>query len=203
MISIYKLAEQEFAHEHTPVPTRQRKSNGVTVVVLQCSQCGERLREVSKSLYNIEALPWFDESLRKNAEEKKQAMIEDLQEKRDEIYRQQVYAYRQEREKEQEERAREWRIRQDAENQTWWDKYTLYLNSPHWVNLRLAVIQRDNHKCQNCFRPVTEKGAHVHHTSYVGFNRLGYSYAFECVTLCSQCHVNFHPDRAMADDAQN
>lgn len=65
--------------------------------------------------------------------------------------------------------------------------------SKRWRQLRRAVIQRDQFRCQNCFRKITDTTAHVHHTSYVGFRRLGKSFAFECVTLCANCHIEFHP----------
>jgi len=188
MGNIYEDVEQEFHHEHTPVPTKQQKSNGVMVVVLQCATCGERLREASKSLYNLEALPWFDETLRQGTQEQKNARRQELREERSGLFQQ-----------EREDRLSEWLTQQEEQNKAWWEKYNSYLKTPHWANLRRIVILRDNCKCQNCFRSVTEQTAHVHHTSYVGFNRLGYSYAFECVTLCRDCHINFHAEPTGAE----
>ena len=175
-MNIYEKVEGEFSHEHTPFPTKQEKSNGVVCVVLQCSSCGERIREVSKSLYNVESLPWFDESLREMTQNKKHARRQELM--ADRI------------------------VDHEEQSLAWWDKYNAYLKTPQWAALRRNVIRRDNCKCQNCFRTVTEEMAHVHHTSYVGFNRLGYSYAFECVTLCRNCHTNFHIDQSGAAIAQ-
>lgn len=151
-------------------PTRAIKSNGVVCVYIQCRDCGEKIREVSKKDFNVNILPAFDENLRRHTREQ-------MSEQRKEI------AGRWLDEMEQE------RSNQDAE---FWRKYSAYLRSPHWRNLRLAIIRRDKFQCQNCFDPVTEQSAHVHHTSYVGFQRLGYSFAFECVTLCRECHEDFH-----------
>ncbi len=75
----------------------------------------------------------------------------------------------------------------------WWANYNHYLESTHWKQLRKMVLGRDDCRCQNCFRQVTESTAHVHHLSYVGLDRVGKSFAFECVTLCAQCHIEFHP----------
>lgn len=151
-------------------PTRATKSNGVVCVYLQCRECGEKIREVSKKDYNVNILPAFDDNLRRYNQERRS-------EQRKEI------ATRWLDEAEQE------RSNQDAE---FWRTYSIYLKSTHWRNLRLSVIRRDQYKCQNCFDPITENTAHVHHTSYVGFQRLGYSFAFECVTLCRECHDAFH-----------
>lgn len=150
--------------------TRATKSNGVVCVYVQCQKCGEKVREVSKKDYNVTVLPAFDEHLRKVCRERRQ-------EKRQELRDQWLAEYEQER---------------SDQDQQFWRTYSAYLKSEHWHILRRSVIQRDHSKCQNCFEPVTERSAHVHHTSYVGFQRLGYSFAFECVTLCRPCHDAFH-----------
>ena len=157
--------------EHTQTrPTRAVKSNGVECVYLQCTQCGEKVKEVSKRDFNVTILPAFDENLRRAHRERNER-------KRREIVDRWQTEYAQERED------------QDA---AFWRTYSAYLKSAHWQNLRRQVIHRDGCKCQNCFKPVTESTAHVHHTSYVGFQRLGYSFAFEVVTLCRNCHSAFH-----------
>ena len=150
--------------------TRAIKSNGVACVYMQCTSCGEKVREVAKKDYNVTILPAFDENLRRFHRERRQEKRQDLQQR-----------WLQELKAEQTD--------QDAE---FWRTYTAYLNSDHWRTLRLAVIERDGRKCQNCFCPVKTSNAHAHHTSYVGFQRLGYSFAFECVTLCRSCHDDFH-----------
>ena len=74
----------------------------------------------------------------------------------------------------------------------WWDRYQYYLTTPDWQALRANVIQRDGYKCQGCFRPVTLHNSNGHHKSYVGYNRTGRSFGFEVVTLCRQCHDEYH-----------
>lgn len=157
------------AHEHSRA-TRATKSNGVVCVYIQCTACGEKVKEVSKKDFNVNILPSFNENLRTIMRERSQAV-------RDEV-----------RDRWQEEYDRE-RENKDSE---FWKAYTIYLNSEHWRNLRRIVLKRDECRCQNCFCSVSESSAHVHHTSYVGFQRLGYSFAFECVTLCRDCHSAYH-----------
>lgn len=151
-------------------PTRATKSNGVVCVYLQCRDCGEKIKEVSKRDYNVNILPAFDEGLRRFHREKASEQHKEI-----------VDRYLGELEQE--------RTNQDA---AFWRAYSAYLKSDHWRRLRAAVIKRDKFLCQNCFDPVAITSAHVHHQSYVGFQRLGYSFAFECVTLCRECHDTFH-----------
>jgi 5-methylcytosine-specific restriction endonuclease McrA len=125
---------------------------------------------VSKKDYNVTILPAFDEQLRRTMRERKQWKRKVLHEKW----------------------LAELELERSDQDQQFWRTYSAYLKSDHWQDLRRAVLQRDHSKCQNCFCAVTERSAHVHHTSYVGFQRLGYSFAFECVTLCRTCHDAFH-----------
>lgn len=156
---------------HTNVrPTRATKSNGVVCVYLQCTNCGEKIKEVSKKEYNVNILPAFNEDLRR-------------------FHRQQKQEHRQEIAGRWLDEMQNERTQQDAE---FWRKYSAYLRSEHWRRLRLSVLKRDKYQCQNCFDSVTEQTAHVHHISYVGFQRVGYSFAFEVVTLCRECHEDFH-----------
>ncbi len=163
------IQEGQCAHD-TVVPTKYRKSNGVVCVYLQCADCGENVREARKADYDVATLPWFDEAFRERQREHR--------------WTQRQQAYQQERE------------RRDA---AWWMRYTQYLRSSHWQNLRRAVLERDGYRCQNCFRHVTDMDAHIHHQSYVGFNRVGYSFAFECVTLCPRCHEEYHGNEGDPD----
>lgn len=162
-------AIQTCQHQQTR-PTRATKSNGVVCVYVQCVKCGEKVKEVSKRDFNVDILPAFNDELRRRHREKKE------QDRKQVVERWQF-----EREQEQE-----------AKESEFWRKYSAYLRSAHWKRLRLNVLRRDDYRCQNCFDPVTESTAHVHHMSYVGFQRLGYSFAFECVTLCRECHEAFH-----------
>lgn len=160
--------ETECGHDHSRA-TRAVKSNGVACVYIQCCCCGERLKEVSKRDYDVDSLPAFDESLRSATRERNRRL-------RDEVF----------------ENAKQ---KQVAD---WWAGYNDYLNSAHWRRLRLSIVRRDGYRCQNCFDEVTEYTAHVHHTSYVGYQRVGYSFAFECVTLCQDCHARYHAKESRA-----
>ena len=90
------------------------------------------------------------------------------------------------------ERQEEWERTRALSDLEWWVKYDAYLASPEWNRLRRSVIVRDHFLCQGCFAKVTDTSAHVHHRSYVGYNRTGHSFAFECVTLCRKCHLEYH-----------
>jgi 5-methylcytosine-specific restriction endonuclease McrA len=164
-----RLKEYECKHENV-TPTKAQKSNGVICVYLQCAECGEKTKEDRKSDHNVDRLPWFDEGFRER------------QRKRNAIIREKLH--------------QQWEAERQAElsNQdaAWWAGYNGYLQSSHWQQLRRSVIYRDQFRCQNCFQKVTDASAHVHHLSYVGFNRVGQSFAFECVTLCRDCHSKFH-----------
>lgn len=171
-----RMQEHECSHEHTK-PTKARKSNGVVCVYLQCADCGEKTKEDKKAKYDVDRLPWFDENFRERQRKRNQAIRDRLQEQ-----------YQAELQREQ-----------DAKNAEWWARYNGYLQSEHWAKLRRSVILRDGFRCQNCFRKVTEATAHAHHLSYTGLNRVGYSFAFECVTLCKHCHDEFHGKRETED----
>ena len=157
------------AHEIT-TPTLFTKSNGVVCVYLQCVDCGERTKEARKSDYDVSKLPDFDESFRDEVREKNKRIRKQLSDQW------------------QAELVQE----QQTQNAEWWTNYNAYLNSPHWSKIRRLVLRRDNWRCQACFQPTEEKTAHVHHLSYDGYNRLGISFAFECVTLCKPCHQQYH-----------
>jgi len=128
------------------------------------------VREVPKKNFNVTILPAFNENLRQTKRERLE-------------FRRKELVARYEAESKQE---------QASKDNEFWTGYSLYLRSPHWRELRMTVLRRDGYKCQNCFEPVTVNNAHVHHTSYVGYQRLGYSFAFECVTLCRKCHDTYH-----------
>lgn len=157
--------------EHTEVTaTKARKSNGVVCVYLQCCECGEKTKEAPKTQYDLDRLPWFDEDFRERQRKRNAEIYKKLrQQKADEI-----------------------RAEVEDRSAEWWAGYNAYLASTHWAQLRRRIIHRDQFRCQNCFSKVTDGNAQVHHLSYVGYNRLGYSFAFECVTLCRNCHKDYH-----------
>lgn len=157
--------------EHTQsAPRRFLQSNGVTVVVLQCLQCGHNLGQRKKSNYNIDLLPEFDNEKREYVSELRSQYRRDAWQAKQDEY----------------ERERRQKIGE------WWNAYNRYLRTQQWQQLRRRVIARDGFACQNCFRKVTADSAHVHHLSYEGYKNTGQSFAFECVTLCRSCHDAYH-----------
>lgn len=178
---LWETYRQQTACDHMQIqPTRAKKSNGVICVYLQCKQCGDKIREVRKAGYDVDRLPWFDEQFRER------------QLKRNEVIRERLrWQWFSEQKDEQKNKQGEF-----------WEKYNAYLQSPHWGKLRRQVIVRDGFRCQNCFQKVTDATAHVHHLSYVGFRRIGHSFAFEVVTLCRNCHLEYHTEDT-SEEAQD
>jgi hypothetical protein len=68
----------------------------------------------------------------------------------------------------------------------WKAKYLEYLNSPHWQNYRLVVINERGKQCEECGRlgPVA-----VHHVCY---ERLGRELDIDVQVLCNGCHAVKH-----------
>lgn len=156
---------EQCEHLHT-IPTRFVKSNGVACVKFQCQDCWQPAGDGKNKDYDLDMLPLFDK------------------EKREEYWRERGRQCTADYEREQERRRAEWFADYDA-----------YLASPHWAKLRRSVLVRDGFLCQGCFRKITDATAHVHHLSYDAYNRLGYSFAFECVALCPECHDQYHGKR--------
>lgn len=174
----YEIVAQEFACEHEQtLVVRFTQRNGVSIVRRQCQRCGSQVGgNLPKAEHNVAALPAWDESLRDR-----------------------WWAARLERSREIHEQQRA------DENAKWRRQYADYLRSDQWRRVRKAVLTRDNYTCQNCFRKVepniylVDTRAEVHHKSYDGLNRVGESFAFECITLCHACHRRFH-GRERGDD---
>jgi len=166
-----EYAKLTFCDHAETRPTKAIKSNNTVCVYIQCAKCGLKLKEAPKKEYDVESLPPFDAALRDKTIADKEALLQQMQQER------------------QEQAARE-----AAENvDPYRKRYDDYLQSEHWRTLRRKVIARDHFQCQNCFCRVTEGSAHVHHVSYDGLRNVGHSFAFECVTLCRTCHVDYHP----------
>ncbi len=65
-------------------------------------------------------------------------------------------------------------------------KYLLHLQSEYWKDIRLKVLERDSHTCQECKeRSATE----VHHLSY---ERLGNELLGDLLAVCRSCHLKIH-----------
>ena len=81
---------------------------------------------------------------------------------------------------------------QRARDQAWWDCYNAYLQSPRWQSKRAEILKRDNYICQGClgYRGVATQ---VHHLTY---SHVGNELAFELISLCDECHEQFHNEGA-------
>lgn len=171
--SSWQIVEERFHCDHAQQKTvRYQQSNGQWRIRRQCCNCGEyTTSDLAQKNVNVMTLPVVDEALRNDHRAAKQRARDELR-----------YQYLDQTTREQLD-----------QEQLWWANYNRYLQSSHWKQLRLIVLKRDECRCQNCFRQVTEQTAHIHHLTYVGFERVGKSFAFECVTLCAQCHIEFHP----------
>lgn len=65
-------------------------------------------------------------------------------------------------------------------------KYILHLQSDYWRNIRLKVMERDCHLCQECKEcSATE----VHHLTY---ERLGNELLEDLLAVCRSCHLKIH-----------
>ena len=169
-LSPWQQVEEEFKCDHAKEQVvKHIVGSGLIQVKKQCLHCGEfTSNSLKQANYNLANLPYAD--LEKQAEYRSRKSA----------------AY-------EAKRTEQLNNLQGEGSDQWWAKYNRYLRSHHWEQLRASVIRRDSFCCQNCFKFVDESSAHVHHVSYTGFNRVGKSFAFECVTLCRDCHIEFHP----------
>lgn len=122
---------------HTNTEARkQTKINGVVVVVLQCLDCGSRLKELPKAAHNLVQLKEFDDAFRKQ--------------KSDEYFDAQQAKLKAEKE---------------TMDDFWWQRYNEYLQSEHWQFIRRRVLDRDS-VCQICFRNPCSQAHHVSYDSF-------------------------------------
>lgn len=152
---------------------KYQQSNGQWRVRMQCTNCGDcTTGDMKMAGIDLDLLPIRDNDLAQQYRSAKYAARDEAR-----------YSFLNQFEQEK-----------LSKQQKWWTNYNHYLQTDHWRNLRHIVLVRDRYQCQNCFCKVTETTAHAHHLSYVGFNRVHYSFAFECVTLCAKCHNEFHAE---------
>jgi hypothetical protein len=78
-----------------------------------------------------------------------------------------------------------------AEIGVWWQYHRLYMASARWKMLRAAVLERDNHRCQECG---STQNLECHHTTY---KRFGAEEMSDLTTYCNSCHQNHHIDQDM------
>jgi|GEM_PF-2443301 len=62
----------------------------------------------------------------------------------------------------------------------------------NWEQLKRRVLRRDRWRCQKC--GATDKPLHVHHK--VSLSRGGTNDLDNLVTLCEDCHAEYHPHMA-------
>lgn len=60
---------------------------------------------------------------------------------------------------------------------------------PHWKQVREARFKFDNGSCGICHRDLTDRRYETHHLSYL---RLGHERIRDVITLCHDCHDDFH-----------
>lgn len=64
--------------------------------------------------------------------------------------------------------------------------YPEYLQTAHWQQVRIRALKRSGFRCQLCNK---EGRLNVHHRTY---ERRGYEYYNDVITLCESCHEKFH-----------
>lgn len=157
-------------HKDTRSPTRRTIKGGTLCVYEQCSHCGESFGAIRKSRFSmdeINAMPVFDEALRDERWNEKQAKIEEWRESL--LARQQAA--------------------EAARGSAWWVWYNQYLASPEWKQKRAAVIRRAQGVCEGCG---TGRASQVHHLTY---KHVGNEFLFELVAVCDACHQRLHDDK--------
>jgi hypothetical protein len=65
--------------------------------------------------------------------------------------------------------------------------YEVYLQTPHWRELRAAALKRAERRCESCWQKT--RPLDVHHLTY---DNLGHEHADELMVLCRKCHRDFH-----------
>lgn len=69
-------------------------------------------------------------------------------------------------------------------------EYDEYINGhPHWQKVRAARFEFDEGRCAICHRDLRGDPYQTHHLSY---RRLGHERMRDVITLCKDCHDNFH-----------
>lgn len=68
-------------------------------------------------------------------------------------------------------------------------KYQDYLKTVKWYNLCTLVYQRDNYRCQQCYKDLSKRNGNVHHISYSNIFK---ETVDDLVLLCPECHNMVH-----------
>ena len=73
------------------------------------------------------------------------------------------------------------------------EKYYTYLLSKEWKLIRKKILSRDGNRCQWCG---DYHSLHIHHLTY---DRVYHEDLDDLITLCSQCHENYHKRKKYAE----
>ncbi len=72
-------------------------------------------------------------------------------------------------------------------------RYSDYLKTEHWEEIRRKALGRANGRCQVCN---ADGELHTHHRTY---ENLGSERDNDVVALCKECHALFHERRELAE----
>ena len=75
-------------------------------------------------------------------------------------------------------------------------RYSSYLQSTHWKQVRSRILKRAKGLCEKCGAPAASPD--VHHKTYV---RLGKERDADLIALCTRCHQKEHPDKQILQRA--
>jgi 5-methylcytosine-specific restriction endonuclease McrA len=85
-----------------------------------------------------------------------------------------------------------------AESQSWWALYEVYLQSPIWAEKRRRVFERARGLCEGCG---IRRPNRIHHLRYPKGSSPGSDEwlraekLFDLVALCDSCHADLHPGK--------
>jgi len=84
----------------------------------------------------------------------------------------------------------------DNSNIPWDERYSEYLRSPEWLEIRSRILERDDYRCQwtgKASRPGDP--LQVHHLTY---DRIGCEQMTDLITVCRSAHKNHHRSKEAA-----
>ena len=138
---------------------------GVNVhVISKCKLCGKHGKALKKSDFELDTLPFFDESISSNYHDDYYGASKYLSQFKEKIIIEQKKA------------TNAWNI------EVW---YRGYLESRMWLKKRAFILNRSEGKCERCGK----KAVHVHHKTY---ERIGYELPEDLMALCKSCHGKEH-----------
>jgi DNA-binding transcriptional regulator YhcF (GntR family) len=69
------------------------------------------------------------------------------------------------------------------------EKYTAYLKSEEWRDLKIDLINKRGSKCEICGKSKVANKLHIHHLTY---ERIYHELPSDLQILCSVCHMKEH-----------